>query len=873
MIATRYLLKLYEMPPEYGHISAFDTYANTIFVGTDKGVLMRFTVEGARAPDAARRNSTSAEDVTDKRSTGEDGTACGNRGEMPGKHVKCEEAHEDNSLVMSQLEKICTTLVQHISISKTGRRVERIQHSRTHKVLFVLCERRLLAMNSATFEHILTISEYVGTFFAADSRQRGTQRAGRHVICATEPNGRELRVFDFDISRSKRACATLSHEMMLPEQAHVLAMYGSMVCVGMRRGYCLLSLPDGNTCNVLPLAGDMHPLLAAGDGEVFMRYDRSIFSVSMLSMPSGRVLGRTIQLEDEPRHMIVRHPFLFAFTKGYCDVYSLYDDDVSERLPMAGCLFGSQLGRGDFLYAASPTKIWMAGLHSLRYQLADLVERFKVEEAFQLLSAQRSRTNVNWQGIELELHIMVGFAYLHRCRPKEAMLHFNDHIDPRDLLLLLPECIPPNPEEYSAELCGLLRGNRGEAATSPSKDTSMQGAETEMLGGGVSADATVPASDSTAGLGGSGFWAEWNGCCPYNTYVGELEKAWLETFDTFPLLPHSVSQSDEVVHRQVMEWGYISSEVFLKLSWEVFKDELIVYFRSRLEQASPVYARAMEYALLVLVLETRDHCAAYQIVTNSSYLCVEDCYDLLLELHEYRLLACLLHRRGYTHEADRVLKTRVYVSSLLPRYLLQRRDNNELSPAYTNIPTSLHARVQQLLCPQAKNALSGMLVPRDSEDVGALNNGGARSPTPQPSSLSLAMYLVSHLNVPALQKLLVEDPGAAATVDEEGCTMLHVLFSLLMVAGNLGYDELLERGGAMLGLVLSCALLLLDHGADPSLLEVHGLSCLDVLAVAADGVFLDATVAALLADREVRKARSSNNRGNDALTDDLSIAI
>lgn len=869
MLAVKYLLKLYETPPENGHISAFDTYGNTVFAGTDSGVLMRFVVEGATSPEIVPTEGSLSGDARDRHISGGNSARSAEAGGVGEEQQAHEEMHADDFHAVSQLEKIYTTLVHHVVVSETQRRVERIQHSRTHKILFVLCEHRLLVLNSITFEHIYTVSDYVGTFFVSDSRQTSSQRVGRHVICTTEPHGRELRVYEFDIAQNKHVRPMAPHKVMLHEQAQTLVTYGNMVCVGMRRGgYRLLSLPDGNTCSVLPLSGDMQPLLAVGDGEVFMRYDHSIFSVSMRSMPSGRVLGRTIQLEDEVRHMIARHPFLFAFTESYCDVYSLYDDDVSERLPMSGCLFGSQLGGGDFLYAASATKIWMAGLHPLRHQLADLVERFKVEEAFHLLSTQRSRNSLDWQAIELELHVMVGFAYLHRCRPKEAMLHFNDHIDPRDLLLLLPECIPPGPDEYSSELRGLLKGDYvGETRTS-SDGVDFASKDEDVVNvpvGGNNVEPLLAKCGPDIGCWDGGFWEEWSGCCPYNTYIGELEKAWLETFETFPTVPRSTDQADGVIHRQVMEWGCITAEGFLERSWEALKDELVVYFRSRLDQASPVHARPMEYALLVLALEARDHREAYQIVVKSSSLSVEDCYDLLCSLHEYRLLACLLYCRGYTQDADRLLRQRVCVSSLLPPWVAGRCNNSKQSPAYMNVPTALHSQLTRLLTPLPKNEClvvadlsspRGAHSPNDVDETHTIN---------LPLSLSLPMYLVSHLNIPALQELLAEDPDAAVITDEEGCTLLHVLFSLFISVRDLTEGEAMTKGSALVGLVLSCAVLLLDHGADVAAPNVHGITCLDVLAIAAGGAFFDIVVSALLADRDVRKAAAFTNKDDNTL--------
>ncbi|RNF25341.1 uncharacterized protein Tco025E_02224 [Trypanosoma conorhini] len=871
MLAVRCLVRLYEVPPEYGKISAFDTHGGTIFAGTDRGLLLKLVVAGASSFEAARQAPQS-------RCAGSDNAAGNSRA---GALAPPDVASAPLSASAEASEMINTTLVRFTLLSTMKRKIERIQHSRTHTLLFVLYEHRLVVLNSVTFSHLQTIAEHVGTFFVSDSQQNSPQRAGLHVICASELNGKGLSVFEFDASQAEGARAILAQELVLPEPVQALVTYGSIACVGMRREYSLLSLSDGSSCGVLPLGGGKQPLLAAGDGEVFMRYNHSIFSVSMRSMPSGRVLGRTIQLKDEPLSFVVRHPFLFVFTEHYCDVFSLYDDDMSGRLMLPGCLFSSQLGRGDFLYAASKTKIWMASLHSLRQQLANLVEHFKVEEAFHLLGSQRARGSLDLQGIELELHIMAGYAYLHHCRPKEAMLHFNDHIDPRDLLLSLLECIPPGPDEYSPELRALLatRPLKAENAVAASKTENIT-APTSGVAGTRDAQAAkvAPEKEKRDILEGhgevaqevsddadGGYWAQWEGPCPYNTYAGELHHAWLETFETFPLVPSGGDAEREVIYRQVTEWGAVTATAFLEHAWELFKDEVILYFRSRLRQSSDVCARAMEYALLVLALEAQDHRAAYRVVACGSSIRLEDCYDLLASLREYRLLACLLFRRGYVREANALLARRVYVSSILPPPEVRPPGAvGARSPAYTILPEAMHVHLDRLLNLSPTSPCPGAARTQTWGGGGRGGGGGGEGSlnvTPLPSSLTEAMYLVSKLNLPALRELLQEDLAASCTVDEEGCSLLHVLFGLLVLLESSDDDVTSEGKSALLNLVLSCAILLLDHGAPVSVVSTQGLSCLDVVALAAGDAVLDIILAALLADKEVKDIAAAVEKG------------
>ncbi|KAF8292628.1 hypothetical protein TcYC6_0114080 [Trypanosoma cruzi] len=849
MLAVRCLVRLYEMPPEYGQISAFDTHGSTIFVGTDHGVLLKLAVEGASLSDTAQQTT---QNITSSKAGPDSNGRAHNLATHDAAYMPMFASSEAS-------EKIHTTLVRFTLLSSMKKKIERLQHSRTHTLLFVLYEHRLVVLNSVSFSHLQTIAEHVGTFFVSDSQSNSPQRAGLHVVCASELNGKGLSVFEFDASRGESARAILAQELVLPEPVQTLVTYGSIACVGMRREYSLLSLSDGSSCGVLPLGGEKQPLLAAGDGEVFMRHNHSIFSVSMRSMPSGRVMGRTIRLKDEALSFVVRHPFLFVFTEHYCDVFSLYDDDMSGRLMLPGCLFSSQLGRGDFLYAASKKKIWMASLHSLRHQLANLVEYFKVEEAFHLLGSQRAIGTLDLQGIELELHIMAGFAYLHHCRPKEAVLHFNDHIDPRDLLLSLLECIPPGPEEYSPELRALLARKHLKKDTSA---TPKAGRSTTLKAGVASThDESYENSDNDDKNGVDNYWAEWEGRCPYNTYAGELHHAWLETFETFPLVPRNNDNVDESTYRQVTEWGAVTATDFLEHAWELFKDEIVLYFRFRLSQASDVYARAMEYALLVLALEAQDHRAAYRIVAYGSSIRLEDCYDLLSSLREYRLLACLLFRRGYFQEANSVLTSRVHVSSILPSLEGNPPDaTGVISPAYKILPEVMHVHLDRLLNAPLKSPCMNAMRHSTHEKRVSLNM--TPTTTVLPASLTEAMYLVSKLNLSALRELLHESPEVSWTLDEEGCSLLHVLFSLLVLLETSEQDMTPEGKSALLNLVLSCAILLLDYGAPVAILNAQGLSCLDVVALVADDALLDIILTALLADNDLKEIADAVEKGN-----------
>lgn len=540
-------------------------------------------------------------------------------------------------------------------------------------------------------------------------------RLAPYRISVIDGSGKMVRLYALDTCAAVIA-PQLVQELLLPEPAQTIVTHGSIACVGMRREYSLLSLRDGAARSVLRLNGTRPPLVVlGGDEEVYMRYQNSLFAVSMRAMPpaAARIMGRTIHVGGEPRGVAVRYPFLFVFTEAECEVYSLFEDVVEERLPLPGGLFASQLARGDALFVAGKRALWMASLYSLRQQLADLVEHDRVEEAFQLLAAQRARTSLDLQDLELELHVMAGFTYLHRCRPQEAMQHFNDHIDPRDLLLHLPECtVPTTPAAYSPALQSVLyphrpaqakyRGGTSGLATAVVPSSAPPPPPPVTLSNtlpSIGKERTVTESEESGEVSSSSgssrdgtLWSGWEGPCPYNTYAdaGGLRKAWLETFETYPVCgedtPTAVASaktakpssttiaaekargthfnSDALV-RIAPGLGPVTADQFLVRCWATFKDAVVHYFFSRLPYAEADYARAMELAVLVLSLERRDFRSAYAVVGNGAHLRVEDCYDLLVSLREYRLAACLLFRRGYVDAAQAMLRQRVYLSSYL----------------------------------------------------------------------------------------------------------------------------------------------------------------------------------------------------------------
>eukprot|EP00658_Telonema_sp_P-2_P032009 TRINITY_DN23817_c0_g1_i1.p1 TRINITY_DN23817_c0_g1~~TRINITY_DN23817_c0_g1_i1.p1 ORF type:complete len:772 (+),score=154.39 TRINITY_DN23817_c0_g1_i1:1-2316(+) len=102
--------------------------------------------------------------------------------------------------------------------------------------------------------------------------------------------------------------------------------------------------------------------------------------------PSSTFLKKTLRFDSEPRTLVSAHPFLFAFCADGCAVYSVYDDELVEELPIPGVCFVSQSVHSNTILCASRKKLWLLQCASLDDQLEQLVLRPNhVEDAFDLL--------------------------------------------------------------------------------------------------------------------------------------------------------------------------------------------------------------------------------------------------------------------------------------------------------------------------------------------------------------------------------------------------------------------------------------------------------------------------------------------------------
>ena len=777
MQAVKFVVKLYDVPPEDGAITAFDSYGNMLFVGTDKGIVHKLAVEDQHA------------------------------------------APHNNSSLDCDGSSIFTTLVRSEAVAeKEKKKISRLQHSRSQPLLFVLCAKKLIVMDSAKLVAIQQIAESVGAFFVSTSPV-GSKTG--HLVCAAEKYGRRMSIYHFDVAQGKNTRPILTQELQLPEPVQVLAEASGMLCVGLRREYSMLSLQDGDARGILAL-GNRDPLIAVGDGEVFLRLQQTVFSLPMKAMPTtGQALKRTMRFDVEPKCLAARHPFLFAFCDGHCDVFSQYDDEVVERLPLQGCLFSTVIGSGESLYAASKSRVWMIRMHGLRHQLSDLVSRYKVDDAFHLL-AFHSRVSTSLQAIEVDLHIMTGFAHLYHCQPNSALQHINNHLDAREIISHVPELVP---------------------------------------------EKKIPLSEDDVA-----YWAGWKVSSPHNRHWKDIEVPWTETYKSFAVVPPSqlaaavgssgngppMSPAALALRRNKasssllpgkesvaggQEYRFVTDDeggasipmtlaTYLACCWDNFRNELTMFLRSKLAASSGHQRRAVEYALLQLYLRSGDRRAMFRLVRYGCALHLNDCEQLLRDACEFRVLEILLRRRGLGDEAAKLFATKLDVSSYLKAH--------KVGAKILNVPKSIEAKITA--------ALDGQRVWSAGTTNSSNSQTANESPTSQPAMFTVderdeAIFAVEALNVEYLHDLVRSNPNIVLATDDNGTSLIGLACSLV--------DEtLMDR-------VLSMVSYLIDSGSPLSTANVQGWTPIDIIRIAHGGRFFVFVASVIVSVLDVQKTTAT----------------
>lgn len=555
MLGVKLVAKLYDVPSSDGHVTAFDAHGTDVYIGTDKGLVQKFN-------------------VTIEHPNGDEGDT-----------------------------KIFTTLLKSQQVSKNDKKIARLQHSPAasgSEILFLLTSKTLFIYDSTTLTVLQEVATGIGAFTAS------IVRAQKHVICASERFGKAIHVYSYDAATRSEPPRHIQ-ELLLPESVQALVEHNGILCVGLRREYSLLSIADGDAKSLLALNGH-DPLLALGDGEVYLRLHNAVFVVSIRAMPTGKgsVLKRTVRFESEPQCIAVQHPYLFAFTDSACDVYCTYEDEVIERLPVQGCLLAasprtvtSSTSTGTALFFCSKSRLWMLQTHPLRAQLEDLVARYKIEDAFHLLHSQPPSEEL--RSAEVELNIMAGFAHLYHNAPMLAMRHFNEHLDVREILSHVPDLVPPRSSSAAA------------------------GAESGSGSGDAADDAA--------------FWAAWSVRHRHNRHSRDIEAQWRRVFEELPLV-------DGDATLRLVDGVKMDLATYLHAAWDALRRALVLWLRSLAATASHDQRRCIEFALLALYLGFGDHRSLFRLITMESALCLRDCESLLRERRQWRLLMALCARKG-----------------------------------------------------------------------------------------------------------------------------------------------------------------------------------------------------------------------------------
>lgn len=437
------------------------------------------------------------------------------------------------------------------------------------------------------------------------------------------------------------------------------------------------------------------------------------------------VMGDVFQADTTVELVLARFPHIFLFTSHHCDVVSFLEYGAgvgatsrSQRVPLPGIRYGALRGQGTSVCVASDRTVWMLQLNPLRVQLAEMVTDGNSEAAFQLLAFHRRRAaavarnaaaaadaDEALRAVESDLHCMAGFAALHRGEVAEAIRYLRDHVDPREVLLALPDCIPPTPATPAAHDLGSRAPVQAAGVDVYVLDhvVTISSADVydELLRqSAVSACAEAAAAHGTAGAPPSSYWDSWRGPCVYNSFGGNAAEAWRVAF--------TAGSSSSLTLTG-------TAEDFVTSRFDLLKAEVRAWFAEELLEpvsdasalptavASPTAAtrtfidresmecsgaslptatattsllppptllvahrRAMEYASLVLAWEARDYRMAHQVVASvSQALRVEDCAGMLRHLREHRLLAVLQFRTGQGEACRATLRNVVSVSAVL----------------------------------------------------------------------------------------------------------------------------------------------------------------------------------------------------------------
>uniref|UniRef100_A0A7S1QUM2 CNH domain-containing protein n=1 Tax=Neobodo designis TaxID=312471 RepID=A0A7S1QUM2_NEODS len=491
----------------------------------------------------------------------------------------------------------------------------------------------------------------------------------------------------------------LSKEFLFPERVLSAVECNGVLCVGMAREYSVVSIVDGDAKSLLGLNGE-EPALAYFDHEAYLRLNNVLLVTPIRTMPtsSKQALRRTIPFEHRPSAFTVRHGLVFAFAKDGCEVYSTYDDDVIQRVPVEDARFVSDRSFKDMIVCASRKHLWLVFLYDLRSRLLEMVSRYRVDDAHDLLLRSGDAPR-----LEAELKVASGFAHLKHGAPAEAMGYFSSLVDVREVLRYVPGLRPPVflPPSTTAS------GGGGERAA-------IEAAVCQRVPGTHVDDAAVkdflnhaqhPALAAALGPPESAeseedFWVAWRVHQLHDPEIVTLEDTWTAYFAGLPEVaadgsaasptaatstasvpPESPAAGASVcrswhgrpvtkaqclramgvdLRRCLTEW----------LEARLLADAATGGADSEAMRMRPSERRAAEYAYLVLALDARDSVRIDRLLSVIEPRClqVRDVLGVLVTRRHYRVLCGILRRTaGFEAAADAVYAAYVSQSATLER--------------------------------------------------------------------------------------------------------------------------------------------------------------------------------------------------------------
>lgn len=756
-------------------------------------------------------------------------------------------------------------------------------------MLCVLCCRRVELVDTRSWKTLLCLSSQVQQMCVLDGiseskcrwlREQLQQRSSNpraeaarvqlqptriSVVVMTEEGGCGIRVVYVHSSPTAGVQILYDNLIHFPSPALSLAPVNSRaIVVSMKKGLLvvLLNEEDGEARRVpLPLPIAVHnprgntPLLSASaDGDISLSVGHTIFSCSLgQAIAEGYLQNEAAPASNshascqwsqtrrvpEMTCMGVHYPFLFQFSREACTVTAFHTTEGESccspgasneciRMPGVGVIARSWAA-SERIYVANASSVWLIQLPSLHQQWTNLVRSGRMEMSMTWCKRERASgfvSRAELDAIECDVRLQAGFEFIQRSQVENAMRYFKgSQVDLRDLLLLVPECIPQDalPTE-------LQFPHNVEPRYVPFNSWSVAISRSPM------------------------YWEGWRQHpCRWNCY------STIEADHKSLVLSSADGGSRGAKDGAADRFAY----------WGRFKKELEAYLREHLAVVSPPQQRAAMYALLVLALERQDWAEAHSCCL-SPHLSVSDAQDLLASLHEFRLLACLLWANGHTERADEVIQSRLLLSSLLSKEYLRLFTLH--GPKWCALPAPIRYQVASVLLGVGSEADSADAggdgeekwrerltswyedQSQQAEKAEELQEGTTPSlvSSTLPSTLSLEFLLLEHMALPEIKALLAHEKWRSKTVDAEGSSLIQFALGLLTVAGTAEQLHTLGR------LVASAIVILVDAKCSTAVVNTRGLTCLDVIyGVSEDTEFTDDWITLLLSSKMMIAATDS----------------